>query len=171
MRSPKSFSAFLDGVRIASGSMPAVTASLRAGGLDPRLALLFDDETGDSVQLKSETEIEGALTSVPAAPVAVEVRVLPRHREWLETQPGGASAAIRRLIEAARRDPAEQVRQAKTAAYRFISMLAGDFEGYEEACRALFAGDAEHFAVATAAWPGDIRLYGLDLARPAFRHA
>ena len=164
MSSLKSFSAFLDGSRIASGSLPVVIAALRAGGIDPRCALVFDDSTGDSVQLTSAE----AVTADRAAPISLDVRILPRHREWLEAQPGGPSATIRRLIEAGRRDPAAQVRQAKTAAYRFISMLAGDFAGYEEACRALFAGDAGHFGVATAAWPADIRDYGRDLAKPAF---
>jgi hypothetical protein len=35
--------------------------------------------------------------------VAREVTLLPRHWEWLATQPGGASVALRRLVEAAPR--------------------------------------------------------------------
>lgn len=169
MSSPKSFSAFLEGVRIASGSLSDVIATLHESGVDPRLALVFDDATGDIVSLNSAAESDIAPKSV--SPIALDIQILPRHQEWLDAQPGGSSAAIRRLIEAARRDPAVQASQAKAASYRFISMLAGDFKGYEEACRALFAGDEEYFAVATATWPADIANYGRDLAKPAFNHA
>ncbi len=169
MSSPGSFSAFVEGGRIASGSKPFIIAALCESGIDPRLALVFDDGTGDIVSLSSATEIDNVPKS--GTPIALSIQILPRHQEWLDAQPGGPSAAIRRLIEAARRDPVARVGQSKAASYRFISMLAGDFEGYEEACRALFAGDAEHFGAATATWPPDIRNYGRDLAKPAFNQA
>ncbi|MBC7683274.1 MAG: DUF2239 family protein, partial [Ferruginibacter sp.] len=35
--------------------------------------------------------------------VAREVTLLPRHWEWLATQPGGASVALRKLVELAQR--------------------------------------------------------------------
>ena len=35
--------------------------------------------------------------------VAREITLLPRHWEWLATQPGGASVALRKLVDAARR--------------------------------------------------------------------
>jgi len=90
--------------------------------------------------------------------VGREVSLLPRHWDWLEAQPGGASAALRRLVDEARkRDPAQQrIRQAIEAAYRFMTALAGDRPGYEEATRALYAGDRARFASLIAAWPPDV---------------
>ncbi|WP_102961240.1 DUF2239 family protein [Mangrovicella endophytica] len=99
--------------------------------------------------------------------VAREVTLLPRHWEWLASQPGGASQALRRLVDAARRtDDGGQslAKAAREAAYRFLAALAGDLPGYEEAIRALFAGDAEGFAARMAAWPPDIRDHALTLA-------
>ena len=109
-----------------------------------------------------------ASVSAPTATETLNIRILGRHRAWLEAQPGGPSAAIRRRVVAARRDPASRGRQARDAAYKFISMLAGDFAGYEEACRALFAGDRARFDAAAGAWPGDVRDHGRRLAQAAF---
>lgn len=98
--------------------------------------------------------------------VAREVTLLPRHWDWLAAQPGGASQALRRLVDAARRADGGTTdnRTAREAAYRFLSALAGDLPGYEEAMRALFAGDGASFAGYMAAWPADIRDHGLKLA-------
>jgi hypothetical protein len=98
--------------------------------------------------------------------VAREVTLLPRHWEWLAAQPGGASATLRRLVEDARRDPggARKARAARDAAYSFLSALAGDFIGFEEAARALFADDRERFDAHARTWPGDVRDYAKRLA-------
>ncbi|WP_338466284.1 DUF2239 family protein [Novosphingobium sp. ZN18A2] len=98
--------------------------------------------------------------------VAREVTLLPRHWEWLSAQPGGASQALRRLVEHARRADGwhTRARAAREAAYRFLSALAGDLPGYEEAIRALFAGDDDAFAHRMADWPEDIRAHALKLA-------
>jgi len=105
--------------------------------------------------------------------VAREVTLLPRHWEWLNSQPGGASVAIRRLVEHARRANAgkDRVRQAQEAAYRFMSAMAGDRPGFEEAARALFAGKRERFEEETASWPVDIRDHARVLASAAFENA
>ena len=102
--------------------------------------------------------------------VAREVTLLPRHWAWLAQQPGGASAALRRLVEEARRTHADRDgwRQAKERAYRFMSAIAGGFEGFEEASRALFAHDAEAFARCIADWPADVQAHLAWLARDAF---
>ena len=96
---------------------------------------------------------------------AREVTLLPRHWDWLATQPGGASAALRRLVDQARRDSggADAIRQAQEATYRVMTTLAGDFPDYEEATRALFANDRQRFAQLTAGWPGDIGDYIREL--------
>lgn len=98
--------------------------------------------------------------------VAREVTLLPRHWDWLASQPGGASVTLRKLIEAARRDSGaqQQTRQAQEAAYRFMAAVAGDFAGFEEATRALFASDRSRFAQEVAQWPEDIRAYAVQLA-------
>jgi hypothetical protein len=38
-----------------------------------------------------------------------------------------------------------------------MTAMAGDRPGYEEASRALFAGDGERFAELTRRWPKDVR--------------
>lgn len=98
--------------------------------------------------------------------VAREVTLLPRQWEWLATQPGGASQALRRLVDEARRADGGQTRRkaASEAAYRFLAALAGDLPGYEEALRALFARDAAAFAEHMHGWPSDIRGHALKLA-------
>jgi len=91
--------------------------------------------------------------------VAREVTLLPRHWEWLARQPGGASVALRKLVEAARRagSEADHVRAAREAAYHFMSVMAGNLAGFEEASRALFAGDHARLDKEIAGWPADIR--------------
>lgn len=98
--------------------------------------------------------------------VAREVTLLPRHWEWLKTQPGGASVALRKLVEAARKDNVEQdqCRGRQEAAYRFMSIMAGSLAGFEEASRALFAGDGEKFLKETELWPADVRDHARSLA-------
>ena len=102
--------------------------------------------------------------------VAREVTLLPRHWEWLAHQPGGASVALRKLVEAARRDPGgkDRVRQAREAAYRFMSALAGNEAGFEEAARALFAGRRVDFETHVGRWPKDVREHAVRLAAPSF---
>jgi hypothetical protein len=102
--------------------------------------------------------------------VAREVTLLPRHWEWLNCQPGGASVALRKLVDEARRVNAgkDRVRQAREAAYRFLSAMAGNEPGFEEATRALFAGNAERFQETIAEWPVDVRDHGKKLAAASF---
>jgi len=101
--------------------------------------------------------------------VAREVTLLPRHWDWLATQPGGASAAVRRLVDAARQSSADKdrLRTAKETAYRFISAMAGNEQGFEDATRALFAGDEARFVAMSDSWPRDVREHARALARQA----
>ena len=98
--------------------------------------------------------------------VAREVTLLPRHWEWLGAQPGGASVALRKLVEQARRDNDAQgrQRQRQEAAYRFMASMAGNLPGFEEATRALYADDRDRYAQCVAAWPEDVRGYAMGLA-------
>jgi hypothetical protein len=95
--------------------------------------------------------------------------LLPRHWDWLSSQPGGASVVLRRLVEQERRagDTKHERRSAQEAAYKFMSAMAGDLPGFEEATRALFANDRSRFEEQIASWPGDIRAYAITLAKMA----
>ncbi|MBL9137839.1 MAG: DUF2239 family protein [Verrucomicrobiales bacterium] len=99
--------------------------------------------------------------------VAREVTLLPRHWEWLNEQPGGASVVLRRLVEEARKSNADRDRRRRSqeATYQFMVVMAGNREGFEEATRALFAGDARRFDAHTASWPIAIADYSRSLAR------
>lgn len=159
-------------------------AAWRALAADPTAqALVFDDETGRVVDLDlrgGEAEVlsrlrEGAPEAAspkrrgrPKLGVSArEVTLLPRHWDWLATQRGGASATLRRLVEAAQRRQAEEGdggRAAREAAYRFMAAMAGDRPGFEEATRALFARDRAGLERESAAWPEAIRDFALRRA-------
>lgn len=173
--------------RLAAGRLrevaPAVAAAARAGAAGP--LLVFEDASGRVVDIDlrgGDAEIVARLPAPPASPapddaprgrgrpklgvVAREVTLLPRHWDWLSAQPGGASVALRRLVDAARKtgDGDTQRRAAHEAAYRFMSAMAGDLAHYEEAARALFADDATRFGELTAGWPADIAEHARSLA-------
>lgn len=120
---------------------------------------------------------EDASAATPRGPgrpklgvVPREVTLLPRHWDWLNAQPGGASVALRKLVEEARktRGQSDTLRARQEAAYRFLSAIAGDWRNYEEANRALFAGDAARFQDLTESWPADVRDHARHLASAAF---
>ena len=98
--------------------------------------------------------------------VAREVTLLPRHWEWLNAQPGGASVALRKLVDEARRATGDKDRQraARDAAYHFMSAMAGNLPNFEEASRALFGVDRRRLAALIAPWPDDIRDHIVKLA-------
>lgn len=186
--------AFAGPDRIAQGPLAEVALAVKAfEAANPgRPILTFDDATGAVIDLDlrgTDEEVLGRLAdrarqASPPEPqageeargrgrprlgvVAREVTLLPRHWDWLGSQPGGASATIRRLIDEARRadDGAGRTRAAREAAYRFMSAMAGDLPHFEEASRALFAGDAGTFAARIAGWPADIRDQVVRLAFP-----
>lgn len=101
--------------------------------------------------------------------VAREVTLLPRHWQWLNAQPGGASVALRKLVEAARRaaGDGDRRREGQEATYRFMHAIAGNEPGFEDAARALFAGDIAGFEDAIVGWPPDVREHATMLAARA----
>jgi hypothetical protein len=103
--------------------------------------------------------------------VSREVSLLPRHWAWLEQQPNGASAALRRIVDQARkREPGEQrARLAREAVGRVMSAMAGNLPGYEEASRALYAANRARFEDLILHWPHDIQGYIKRQAEDAFR--
>ena len=102
--------------------------------------------------------------------VAREVTLLPVHWQWLNGQPGGASVTLRKLVEAARRVNAakDRIRSAREAAYRFMTAMSGNAPGFEEAIRALFAGNRARFEEFTESWPVDLRDHARRMASPSF---
>lgn len=169
----RTFTAFMGADIIASGPEAEVAAAVRELGAAASIGV-YDDATGRPVDI-AQADAPAASSEIrgPGRPklgvVAREVTLLPRHWEWLATQPGGASAALRRMVDAARKeDGATPLRAAQEAAYRFMHDMAGDLPGYEEAIRALFGGDREAMAREIAGWPADVRGYALRLAEPSF---
>lgn len=191
---PSTHTAF-DGQRLlARGALADVALSVKqaqAARADAAI-LVFDDQSGKQVDLDlrgGEADIRKryqapAATAAPAddadtaeaAPrgrgrpklgvVPREVTLLPRHWDWLAAQPGGASVALRKLVEQARRDneARDQQRQRQEAAYHFMSSIGGNLPGFEEATRALYADDRAGFARQVAEWPRDVRDYAMALA-------
>lgn len=191
-----SFSTFQGYNRIATGGLLQNALALKRAleGLPKEPVLIFDDATGRMVEVDTrgtDKEVEARLSarfskteSTPAvegpvetaAPrgrgrprlgvVPREITLLPRHWEWLDTQPGGASVALRKLVEEARRQGSEkdQARKAQERAYHFMVALAGDLPGFEEAARALFAHDAQRLHENLSTWPRDVSDHVMKLA-------
>lgn len=178
--------AFAGHQRIAAGTYPEVAQALADQALPTGSFLVFDDATGTQVDYPwpvgyapqssphSDTEVDAPATPAVGRPklgvVAREVTLLPRHWEWLGQQRGGASAALRRLVDEARTGQAgaDKARQAKEASYRFMSAIGGNLPGFEDASRALFAQDQADFSNKIAHWPTDVRTYLAWLSRNAF---
>lgn len=183
--------AFAGPKRISSGQTVEVALAVKAAvaGGETRPILIFDNATSRPVEFDLRgTDHDVAARLAPSEPagepetagrgpgrpklgvVSREVTLLPRHWEWLNAQPGGASVAIRKLVEAARKASVGEdlLRQAREAADRFMLAMAGNEAGYEDAARALYAGDADKFASITATWPADVRDHAQMLAKGAF---
>jgi hypothetical protein len=182
------YTAFEGRRRLVSGPLTEVALAIkRAERRAAEPIAIFSDATGRPIDLDlrgSDDEIVARLppTAPSAAPelpseprgrgrpklgvVAREVTLLPRHWEWLNTQPGGASVALRKLVEAARRGNGDKDRSraARDAAYHFMSAMAGDLAHFENASRALFADDRRQFTTLISAWPDDIRDHLVKLA-------
>lgn len=167
------FAAFLADERLAAGDAASVLSTcFDELSRDPQAPLaLYRERDGRRLDLDPASGLDAALAELaPAAEtpaprqgpgrpalgvVAREVTLLPRHWEWLGAQRGGASAALRRLVDEARkaRVAREDARQAREALHRLLWNAVGDQPGTEAACRALDSGNAAGFADASAAWP------------------
>jgi hypothetical protein len=183
--------------RIVSGDLYEIARAAKQA-LDQRddaSILIFNDASSGPIEIDFRGTVEEVLARLPdvtSAPVALddappaprgpgrpklgvvarEITLLPRHWDWLAQQPGGASVAIRKLVEEARRtsEDKDRRRQAREAAYRFMSVMAGNKPRYEDAIRALFADDPARFEELIAGWPDDVRDHASKLAERAFRH-
>jgi hypothetical protein len=198
---PRNYTGFAGHRRIASGGLTEVALKAKEliDGGESAPILLFADETGAVVHPdfrgtreefleklarkqarateNADAEAEEPRKAGPGRPklgvVSREVSLLPRHWEWLNAQPGGASVTLRKLVEAAKRESqgADKARRSQEAAYRFMSAMAGDFPGFEEASRAFFANDPQRFEPLIQSWPEDVRDHVRKLAELAFRDA
>ncbi|MDB5847629.1 MAG: hypothetical protein JWP29_1381 [Rhodoferax sp.] len=186
--------AFHAGRQLAQGPLHHVAPFVHEAAADTAQPVyVFNDSDGAIIELDLRGSVSEVLrrlppptpeaspeTAEPTAPrgpgrprlgvVAREVTLLPRHWDWLATQPGGASVALRKLVDGARKrlDAGERARQAREAAYRFMVVAGGEQPGFEDATRALFAHDRAGFDAQLAAWPADLRRYAQQLAAQAF---
>jgi hypothetical protein len=176
----KTYTAFQGHQQLATGSLASVAVAVKHAADVGHPILTYDDATGRVVDLDlrgtdadiiaryaSQTESRGR-GRPKLGVVAREVTLLPRHWDWLNSQPGGASVALRKLVDDARRvnSAKDRARAAQTIAYQFMSSLAGDFVNFEEASRALFANDREKLAKHIQSWPLDVRNHVLKLSDP-----
>ncbi len=180
---------------IASGNLldVVVQTKLRLDAGEQENILIFDDESSNLIEidfrgqletLKSRLKLQSNIgigsTSTEAGArgrgrpklgvVAREVTLLPRHWEWLNQQPGGASVALRKLVEDAKRANTykDERRAAQESTYKFMSAMAGNLAGFEEATRALFASNASRFYEQMESWPPDITAHVKRISDKAF---
>lgn len=197
--SPPTWIAFDRSTRIAFGPPREVAAKVKAFvDKDVRASVfILDALTSQTVDLDLRGTPAAVLKRLPREPgtlaalplerstqapkgpgrprlgvVAREVTLLPRHWEWLASQPGGASVALRKLVELASRtsQPADALRFSREAAYRFMSAMAGNEPGFEEATRSLFHGDIEGAGKCMNGWPTDVRQHALRLLEATRAH-
>jgi len=178
--------AFADDRRIASGAPHEVVSAVKAAADAGGQVLVFDHADGRTVEFDLRGDLEAVLARLGPAPAeekrgpgrpklgvtAREVTLLPRHWDWLSGQPGGASVALRKLVEAALKEAEgpDRARRAKEATYRVMTTLAGDRPGYEEATRMLFAGDWTAFDAAVDGWPDGVKDLVREMALGAWRN-
>jgi hypothetical protein len=186
MPTNRTFTAFIGMEKLESGPIEPVVRAVktvfdRRENTPP--VLVFEDSTGKQVDF----DLEGIPADVierlawhplfrslddlmprrtgPGRPrlgvVSREISLFPRHWEWLERQPQGASAAIRKLVEEARgKEPEkDQALERRDAAGKFMWAMAGNLPNFEEASRALYAGDNARFDAWIRSWPADVRNY------------
>lgn len=190
-RDENTYTAFEGRKRLAQGDLSQVISKVkkRIGDSAHSSVLIFSDSTGRTMDFNFQgsmedvrkrleiftTATEVAPSTGPGRPrlgvVCREVSLLPRHWEWLATQPRGASATLRTLVEEARKKSGGEtsVRKAQERTYQAMSILAGDLVGYEEALRALYKRDEDAFLSHTKSWVKDVHAYIHELAAPVFK--
>ena len=190
MDAPGTYTAFDGTTQLFRGTFQEVVLKIkeRIGRAENSSVLIFSDDTGKTMDFNFQGGVKDVLRRLdiyvpkqesgpiagPGRPklgvISREVSLLPRHWEWLASQPGGASATIRKLIEEARKRSSTHmsVKKIQERVYRFMSVIAGDMKGYEEALRALYKTDRRNFLLHTQDWPIDVRSHVIALANPAF---
>jgi uncharacterized protein len=186
MEDKKTYTAFAGEALIGSGPLEDTLPQVKqwVDQSENPMVLIFEDETGKQVDFDLQGTLDEVMTRAlpnrPTGPgrprlgvISREVTLLPRHWTWLEQQPNGASAALRRLVDQARsHEPSRQrARLAADATYRFMTAMAGNLPGCEEATRALYAGRRDQFELLINNWPRDIQGHAQKMASDAFQEA
>ena len=172
--------AFAGTNRLAKGRPQDVAAAVKAYAADGAGVLVFDAESSAPIELDLQGELAEVLARLNVSleepkrgrgrprlgVVSKEVTLLPRHWNWLQGQNGGASVTLRKLVETAMRaEPdAASRQQSLESAYKFMTAMAGNEPGYEDATRALFAKDAAKFRKFSRKWPRDVKRHARKLA-------
>jgi hypothetical protein len=183
--------AFAGQRHIASGQLPEVVRRTKPvvdrGETEP--VLIFEDSTSEQIEVDfrgtmeqvlegltwnticRDSAWEGAQKSSPGRPklgvIPREVTLLPGHWDWLDDQPGGASSALRRLVHEAKKGDANRNRRSQEAVYRFMTVMAGNLPGFEEALRAFYRKDSDRFDELIKPWPKDVRSHVKKLVAAA----
>lgn len=181
----RTYTAFAGPRRIAAGTLAEVAVAASAAEAAGEGVLVFSDLDGEQVDLDlrgGEHAIAARYTAEPAdvpvrargrpklGVVAREVTLLPEQWNWLASQPGGASVALRKLVQEARRagTARERLRRAQERSYKVMLAIAGNLPAFEDAARALFANDLDALRLKTKRWPADVRDHVLRLADPEY---
>lgn len=178
------FAAFLSTQLMARGPLEQVLTTVHSLGYGTaKQCLFFDESTGIQIDFDlrgSLEEIKARLAKHPGLSAneaqprgpgrpklgvsCKEVCLLPAQWDWLASQSGGPSAALRRLVMAAMKaepqwglDP-----KRKTATDKVLVALAGNQPRYEEASRALWADDLPTFEAIVTGWPDEIGAWAME---------
>jgi hypothetical protein len=191
MNTSNTYTAFNNTDLFHQGDLSEVVLKIKdhIGKAENTTITVFSDATGKTIDFNfqgtkkdvqkrldvfvSESSLTNTITG-PGRPklgvISREISLLPTHWEWLSTQPGGASAILRRLVDEARKKslntPSIKSIQEKT--HRFISAIAGDLEGYEEVLRAMYRKDEDQFLIHMSSWPNDLKTHALFLSKGMF---
>ncbi|MBN1412503.1 MAG: DUF2239 family protein [Spirochaetales bacterium] len=191
MKTITNFTAFAGHSLIASGDLRTILTLtkkyLDSGQNEP--ILIFNDETGRQHDFNMQGTLQEVLDRAmdqpqkgPGRPklgvINKEVSLLPRHWEWLNRQQHRASGTIRRLVEAAQKEgKGNRAKALLEAAGNFMWAMTGNFKGFEEASRALYARKWEKLEEIISSWPADVKnhLLGMiqkvkDSDKPADKH-
>jgi uncharacterized protein len=182
------YTAFEGATQVYRGTFQEVVLKVkeRLGRAQNSSVLIFSDSTGKTMEFNFHGSVKDVLKRLeiyvtkeesgpvtgPGRPklgvISREISLLPRHWEWLASQPDGTSATIRKLIEEAKKRSHISIKQVQERAYRFMSVIAGDMQGYEEALRALYKADHKNFLLNIQDWPADVRTHAIEMAKPVF---
>ena len=161
--------AFLGFKNLADGPLRQVLAAAWPHCNEPSGSLLiFQRDTGRQCDFDWSGTLDEVLDRAdppvpkagPGRPrlgvVSTEVTLLPRHWDWLNAQPARASGTLRRLVEDAMAREVNNPQRRREALGKILGALAGNEPNFEEATRALYAGDVVSLKAMTARWPGDL---------------
>jgi len=190
METPNTYTAFEGHELIFRGPLSEIVLKIkrRLGKAENSSILIFSDDTGKTMDFNFRGNEQEVLKRIdiyvsddaskdvtgPGRPklgvISREVSLLPRHWEWLANQSGGASATLRKLVEDAKKKSVSSslIKQAQERTYKFMSVMTGNLEGYEDALRALYKRDKKTFLNQIKNWPSDVKKYAADIAKPVF---